>query len=406
MPAARLVAWFSLGVAASGCVSPHLDGLSTAECAVDEECGEGRVCLAGACAAPLPPVDGAVVDEAVPDVGVDDGVLDMMAPPDMRADAGCVAVDEVCNGVDDDCDEVVDEGDPGALCALDGVATAACVGGACAIEACAADRADADGVAENGCECLPFARYFRVIGEAAALEEPAGLDLDCDGAPGAWGGARFVSAQAAADGDGSAAAPWASIDEAIAGVRAGLDAGERQVLIVGEGLYRQAEPSVVVGAGGALHLIGGFSYDAASGWRRSGGRSRIQTGADGNPAYGTMGDGVLVIDGIELRPQGAARPAGVRAEGCGHLELAATTLVVGGLVGPGSAEDGARVSDAEAPESAATAGGRGGDDGAGGGGGENAACRQPSAGGAGGRGVDLDVAMSGEAGRAGSAPTG
>lgn len=74
----------------------------------------------------------------------------------------CTPTAEQCNGEDDDCDGTIDEGfdllsDPencGAcnmVCELPN-ASAACVSGECAVDACAPGRADCDGDWTNGCE--------------------------------------------------------------------------------------------------------------------------------------------------------------------------------------------------------------------------------------------------------------
>lgn len=414
MPAVRLLALLSLAVAASGCVSPHLDGLATADCVGDDDCDPTQVCRAGACALPVEVPDGGREDVDPPDVEVDggdggevdEGMGEAGPAPDEGVDEGCAPVDEVCNGVDDDCDEAVDEGDPAVLCALDGVAAALCSEGACAVETCADERVDVDGIAANGCECISFARFFREIGEAPAIAEPAGLDLDCDGLGGRGAEAIFVSLGAdAATADGTAANPYRLIDDALVAVGERLAAGERVALILGAGTHRQAA-SVSVEAGAALHVFGGFSHDAASGWRRSGSEATIVAGATANPAFGTRGDGVLVIDGVRLRTLGASRPLAIRAAGCGHLEIAAAALSVEGQPGTGTAQGGTRVNDAPAADESATAGTSGGADGTPGAGGENAACAVGSAGGAGGQGNTVDMALSGEDGATGSAPSG
>jgi hypothetical protein len=56
---------------------------------------------------------------------------------------------EVCNGVDDDCDEMIDEGDPGELCAMD-PSGGVCMDGTCG---CPPGTFDLDREPTNGCEC-------------------------------------------------------------------------------------------------------------------------------------------------------------------------------------------------------------------------------------------------------------
>ncbi|MEM9067013.1 MAG: MopE-related protein, partial [Myxococcota bacterium] len=56
---------------------------------------------------------------------------------------------ELCNLMDEDCDEMIDEGNPGLLCADDPMG-GECIDGACG---CPPNQYDVDGVADNGCEC-------------------------------------------------------------------------------------------------------------------------------------------------------------------------------------------------------------------------------------------------------------
>ena len=56
---------------------------------------------------------------------------------------------EVCNELDDDCNTMVDDGDPGALCAMD-PSGGVCIEGRCG---CPEETFDIDRMPENGCEC-------------------------------------------------------------------------------------------------------------------------------------------------------------------------------------------------------------------------------------------------------------
>ncbi|MFO0602317.1 MAG: hypothetical protein U0324_04035 [Polyangiales bacterium] len=58
---------------------------------------------------------------------------------------------EVCDGADNDCDGAADGDAAGRACGLPS-ATGACVGGRCAVAACASGFGDCDGAAANGCE--------------------------------------------------------------------------------------------------------------------------------------------------------------------------------------------------------------------------------------------------------------
>lgn len=94
--------------------------------------------------------DSGGVDSGVSDDGGDVGVL---ADAGGGVDAGCVPSVEVCDGDDDDCDGTIDDGDPVALCPAGvGVASVACVAGACEVMSCNTGLGDCNGSAADGCE--------------------------------------------------------------------------------------------------------------------------------------------------------------------------------------------------------------------------------------------------------------
>ena len=104
-------------------------------CFSDGECGPGTVCRNNHCVPEDLDVDGDGTP-AADDCGESNPEI---AP----------TVAEICNAVDDDCDEMVDEGNPGLLCA-DDPAGGECLEGVCG---CPEGRFDLDGEAETGCEC-------------------------------------------------------------------------------------------------------------------------------------------------------------------------------------------------------------------------------------------------------------
>lgn len=66
---------------------------------------------------------------------------------------------EICDGLDNDCDAQLDETDPNTTCPAQnpgagGVSTWTCPIGTCTVTACQAGRANIDGNAVNGCECV------------------------------------------------------------------------------------------------------------------------------------------------------------------------------------------------------------------------------------------------------------
>jgi hypothetical protein len=119
-----------------------------------------------ACTAPTvpPPCDGAAGARWAAN---DDDCYDGLAA--IRPDAI-----ESCNGADDDCDGTIDDA---ATCAPgEGVASAVCDSGVCAIEACDIGRADCDLIAVNGCEIdlSSSALHCGTCGDACVVEHGVG----------------------------------------------------------------------------------------------------------------------------------------------------------------------------------------------------------------------------------------
>ncbi len=423
----RLAARFSAAIgllalpaALTGCVTPHLDGLATAECASHGDCSGELACIEGQCAVPDPMVDSAVEAglDMAPDLAVDLGpdarpdVLDLDGPPDaqpdgppdmaldmapdvlldvgdvavdgppdvlpdvlpdvrvdlavdMEIDAGCVPAVESCNGIDDDCDERIDEVDGAAdpLCPeLDGVATQVCRDGLCAVETCAPGRFDVDEVLENGCECIAYTGFTD-----RELPEPLGLDADCDGVPGEADIAIYVAPGAEPGGAGTPEAPFSDPDEAFAVARD----REQAALVFAPGDrqdYRFAQP-LEIEPSKTVALIGGFV---------PGGDGELWTRVEADAplvevdlgqhrlAVQVAADSWFALDGVRMLAASTAAPIGVRAIDCRRIELVDSVLEVSGPAGAAARQghDGrAGEPGADAPDTA-VAGEAGGENGA------------------------------------------
>ena len=115
--------------------------------------------------------------------GADDD-CDGLTDEDFKV-GGVVAVDQHCGACDNDCTVMAWEHAPGGAC------DASLVPPAC-VPACEPGYHDADGAADNGCECL--------YQEAIDLVDPSGLDANCDGIDGVDGdGDGFASEESGGD---------------------------------------------------------------------------------------------------------------------------------------------------------------------------------------------------------------
>jgi hypothetical protein len=206
-------------------------------------------------------------------------------------------VPEVCDGADNDCDGQVDEGYLGdggvydtdqdcGVCGNDCTAqlnpvvhhgAAVCDGAgmppSCVIGECLTETiggavyewVDVNAVLDDGCECLrpqgntdddpPDVDFFD--GEALAYPAPVAtyVDGNCDGVDGVVADALFVSAAAGPGGDGSRAAPFQTIQEALDADAA----GDAEYILVAAGLYQE---NLLLPPGVALH--GGYASDFLS----------------------------------------------------------------------------------------------------------------------------------------------
>ncbi len=103
-------------------------------CFADEDCpGEFPLCRNNNCVPPSRDIDG-------------DGSPAGDDCDETNPDISPLAM-EVCNLIDDDCNEMIDDGNPGVLCAAEG---GECMDGVCG---CPPNQYDIDGVPDTGCEC-------------------------------------------------------------------------------------------------------------------------------------------------------------------------------------------------------------------------------------------------------------
>ena len=198
------------------------------------------------------------------------------------------AATETCDGLDNDCDGEVDDGFVDAsgryvsdehcgVCNNDctrqwvesvdhavGACDASGADPTCAIARCTTEVVggqsfewvDVDGLADTGCECRRRAGNLTV--DAPDLPGMPGTsflatDENCDGIDGVIADSIFVSASAAAGGDGSRARPFTTITAGLAASRA--DASKTAVLVAA-GTYLE---SVELRNGDVLH--GGYATD-------------------------------------------------------------------------------------------------------------------------------------------------
>jgi hypothetical protein len=181
---------------------------------------------------------------------------------------------EICDALDNDCDGVVDNGfldpvtgkyvrdDNCGFCNNDcskywsatlqhatGVCDPAPALPTCRLQ-CVPGWVDVNGTAADGCECQKLADDDPPDEGPYPAPGQATVDANCDGVDGVIGKALFVSAAAAAGGDGSMAHPYRTIAEALAA----FPGSGRQYVLVAEGTYRE---NVTLAAG--VQLFGGYS---------------------------------------------------------------------------------------------------------------------------------------------------
>ncbi|MEO1229979.1 MAG: MopE-related protein [Myxococcota bacterium] len=259
-----------------------------------------------------------------------DNDCDGRADEDFLDGAGRYANSEHCGSCNNDCGaQFVEEVDR----AIGGCDPDAAAGPTCVIERCTEEEVggvrfewvDVDGAADNGCECRR--RLGNTDGDLPEFPDLSQAtvftDENCDGVDGVAAEAVFVSAGAAAGGDGSRARPFRTLTRGMQAQRVG---GQSYVLVA-EGIYSE---TIRLQDGDILH--GGYSRDFAT--RSPGGLPTVVVGsAPGQPGLQVTGvgegGGRAVVSGFTFRGVDVNAPP---PEGSAGVVTAAARLE---RVGPG-----------------------------------------------------------------------
>ena len=202
-------------------------------------------------------------------------------------------------------------------------AVSACVAGSCTLQSCSPGFYDLDGNPANGCE------YACAFSSSTDLPDDLFNDSNCDGIDGNASLAIFVSATTGNNSNpGTKALPKQTI---TAGIGAAVSAGKTQVYI-SAGTYTE---SITLSNG--ISLYGGYS--ASNSWSRSA-ANIVNVTSSSNPGIsGTSITIATTIDRINVttsnNPVAGGSNYGVNCSGCTNLTIRYCTIIAGNG-GPGS----------------------------------------------------------------------